>query len=325
MTGEKPICSLSLDLDNQWSYMKTHGDAGWESFPSYLDIVVPRFLEILDDFSWKITVFVVGQDAALEKNHDALRMIVEAGHEVGNHSFNHEPWLHLFSEQQIEEEISRAEETIEGATGETPRGFRGPGFSLSPATLNVLARREYRYDGTTFPTYLGPLARAYYFLSSDFNKQERKKRQALFGRLRDGLSPLRPFVWQLQGKEILEIPVTTTPIFKTPFHFSYILYFATFSRILAETYFSAALRLCRLSSTQPSLLLHPLDFLGGDEVPDLSFFPAMKIDGNPKRKMLVRLLSIVSSNHSVLPMSAHADAALASHSLSRRSPDHLSR
>ena len=26
--------SLSLDLDNQWSYMKTHGDDGWESYPS---------------------------------------------------------------------------------------------------------------------------------------------------------------------------------------------------------------------------------------------------------------------------------------------------
>ena len=34
--------SLSLDLDNQWSYMKTHGDAGWQSFPSYLDTAVPR-------------------------------------------------------------------------------------------------------------------------------------------------------------------------------------------------------------------------------------------------------------------------------------------
>ena len=33
---DKPLASLSLDLDNQWSYMKTHGDPGWESLPSYL-------------------------------------------------------------------------------------------------------------------------------------------------------------------------------------------------------------------------------------------------------------------------------------------------
>jgi len=23
---------ISLDLDNQWSYMKIHGDAGWEEY-----------------------------------------------------------------------------------------------------------------------------------------------------------------------------------------------------------------------------------------------------------------------------------------------------
>ena len=66
----KRAASLSLDLDNQWSYMKTHGDAGWEAFPSYLDIVIPRFNELLANFdNQKITVFTVGQDAALEKNH----------------------------------------------------------------------------------------------------------------------------------------------------------------------------------------------------------------------------------------------------------------
>ena len=55
--------SLSLDLDNQWSYMKTHGDAGWESFPTYLDIVIPRFLDVFRQLDLKITVMVVGQDA----------------------------------------------------------------------------------------------------------------------------------------------------------------------------------------------------------------------------------------------------------------------
>ena len=46
--------SLSLDLDNLWSYMKTHGDPRWQAFPSYLDTVVPRFLGLLDRFSMKI-------------------------------------------------------------------------------------------------------------------------------------------------------------------------------------------------------------------------------------------------------------------------------
>src|SRR5262244_4112674 len=128
MNSDKPIASLSLDLDNKWSYLKTHGDTGWESFPSYLDVLVPRVLGFLKARHLTITFFVVGQDAALDKHHELLQAIAAAGHEIGNHSFRHEPWLHLYSEAEIEAELARAEDAIEAATGVRPAGFRGPGF-----------------------------------------------------------------------------------------------------------------------------------------------------------------------------------------------------
>ena len=62
----KPIASLSLDLDNLWTYLKTNGDPAWRSFPGYLDEVVPRILGVLDRHGLKITFFIVGQDAALQ-------------------------------------------------------------------------------------------------------------------------------------------------------------------------------------------------------------------------------------------------------------------
>jgi peptidoglycan/xylan/chitin deacetylase (PgdA/CDA1 family) len=83
------IASLSLDLDNKWSYLKTHGDPGWESFPSYLDTVVPRSLEFLRERNLKITYFIVGQDAALEKNIESIASVAAAGHEIGTHSYRH--------------------------------------------------------------------------------------------------------------------------------------------------------------------------------------------------------------------------------------------
>ena len=52
------IAAVSLDADNQWSYMKTHGDAGWESFPSYLDVLVPVTCDLFDELGLKITVGV---------------------------------------------------------------------------------------------------------------------------------------------------------------------------------------------------------------------------------------------------------------------------
>ncbi len=309
MNKTKPIASLSLDLDNKWSYMKTHGDPGWESFPSYLDVVVPRFLEFLKERNLTITVFIVGQDAALEKNHEALKSIAAAGHEIGNHSFHHEPWLHLYSEQEIEAEMAIAQEHIERATGQKPIGFRGPGFSLSRTILRVLARRGYQYDASTFPTFLGPLARAYYFMTSKLSKEEMEQRKALFGTLREGLRPLKPYQWQLDPGEILEIPVTTMPLFKVPIHFSYLLYLSVFTPSLARLYFHVALRLCQLTGTQPSLLLHPLDFLGCNDTPDLAFFPAMNLPSYKKLALLSKLLRLLSEQFEVLTVQQHAQIA----------------
>src|SRR5882724_12702460 len=188
----KHIASLSLDLDTQWSYMKTHGDAGWETYPSYLDVVVPRVLAFLKERNLKITFFIVGQDAALEKNREAMASIAAAGHEIGNHSFNHEPWLHLYSKDELVEEFDKTETALADATGKRPVGFRGPGYSLSPTVLEVLAERGYEYDCSTLPTYIAPLARAYYFFKSpEMADEEREKRKKLFGKLSDGFQTLK--------------------------------------------------------------------------------------------------------------------------------------
>ena len=306
MPPSKPLASLSLDLDNKWSYMKTHGDAGWEQFPSYLDVVVPRVLEILSQRQLKITFFIVGQDAALDKNFKALRSIAQDGHEIGNHSFNHEPWLHLYSRDQIEAELKRAEDAIQGATGVCPIGFRGPGFSLSGDVIDVLTRRGYQYDASTFPTFLGPLARAYYFMKSRLDESQHEQRKNLFGSLRDGLRPLKPYRWQSRSGELIEIPVTTMPLFRVPIHVSYLLYLAGLSEALALSYFRTAMSFCGMSGTEPSLLLHPLDFLGGDDDSDLSFFPAMQMRSKLKLAFVERVLDLYGHQFEVVSMQRHA-------------------
>ena len=309
MKNSKPIASLSLDLDNQWSYMKTHGDIGWETFPSYLDIVIPRVLDFLKDRNLKITFFIVGQDAALEKNHNALRLLTEAGHEVGNHSFNHEPWLHQYSEESVESEITKTEEQIERVTGKKPIGFRGPGYSLSETVLRVLFRHGYLYDASTLPTFLGPLARAYYFFTTKLAPEEKNKRKQLFGGVRDGIRPIRSYKWHLGGvnNSLIEIPVTTMPIFRIPFHLSYILYINRFSPLLARIYFRIAMILCRLTQIHPSLLLHPLDFLGGDDIKELDFFPAMNLKSPEKIKLVNDILVIYSNYFKIVTLSEHAN------------------
>ena len=319
----KPLADLSLDLDNMWSYMKTHGNPDWQSHSSYLDILVPRVLERLDKHDLKITFFIVGQDAALAKNHAALRQIPAAGHEVGNHSFHHEPWLHLYSSEEIERELAEAEAAIHEATGVRPNGFRGPGFSLSRSVLTTLKRRGYIFDASTFPTFIGPLARAYYFFHSSLSDSEREKRRALFGGFRDCLRPLKPYLWELEDGPLLEVPVTTMPLTRAPFHVSYIMYLACYSPALAILYFRTALHLCRLTGVQPSLLLHPLDFLSGGDAEPLSFFPAMDLDIEVKLGLMDKVLDTYKRYYTVVPMGRRAEQLVSSQGLRRRVPDTL--
>lgn len=305
----KRVASLSLDLDNQWSYMKTHGDAAWSDYPTYLDWAVPRILEFLDERDLKITFFIVGKDAVLDVNKPALRAIGDAGHEIGNHSFNHEPWLHLYSAEELDEELARAEVAIEEATGIMPRGFRGPGFSLSPSTLRVLLQRGYHYDATVFPNLLNPLARAYFFATSSLSKEEKEQRKELFGTWRDALRPVAPFHWRIDDERLFELPVTTMPLFKTPIHLSYILYASRYSRWLAMTYFRFALLMCRLTRVSPSILLHPLDFIGADDVGNLDFFPGMDMAAEVKIQIVDDVIRELKKHYELTTMQGHVDAS----------------
>ena len=305
----RPRAALSLDLDNLWSYLKTHGDRNWRSYPTYLPRFIPEILEWLDQRAFKITFFIVGRDADDERNAASLGLLAPARHEIGNHSYDHEPWLQTYAADTLAEEIERSEDAIAAATGARPRGFRGPGFSWSTELLEILADRGYRYDATTLPTFIGPLGRRYYFSRAVLTPEEKAVRSQLYGGLADGVRPVKPFFWVLpSGRRLIEVPVSTMPFFKTPFHLSYLLYLGRFSEGLMRTYFQAALGACRAAGLEPSFLLHPLDFLGPSEAPGLAFFPGMDLNKSQKLHLAGRALDILSAHYDLMPLGTFVEA-----------------
>jgi peptidoglycan-N-acetylglucosamine deacetylase len=307
---QRGLASLSLDLDDLWTYLKIRNDPAWTARPSILEIVVPRALEFLEEQGLRITFFIVGEDAARPENRSVLRDIVAAGHDIGNHSYSHEPWFHRQPEPIIREEITRAHDAIASATGRAPRGFRGPGYAVSPAVLQALAAQGYLYDASTLPSILGPLARLYYFRAAALGAEEREQRRTLFGSFSDGLQPLRPYLWRFGEDRLLEIPVTTCPILRTPFHPSYLIYVARYSPMAARLYARGAIELCRAFGIGPSFLLHPLDFIGAGEVEGLAFFPGMNMTLEKKMSVLRDTVLELKRHHDVVSMDEHASAIL---------------
>jgi peptidoglycan-N-acetylglucosamine deacetylase len=327
MSPARPRATVSLDLDDLWTYLKTRGDPRWALYPSYLPVFVPRVLAHLADLNLRITFFVVGRDASLEANAASMRAIADHGHEIGNHSYEHDCWLHRYRPEQLDADIRRAEESIERATGHRPTGFRGPGFSWSTDLLEILSARGYAYDASTLPTVVAPLARTYFLWTARLSPEERQKRQALFGSLAEAIRPLTPYQWELSGgRRLLEIPVTTMPATRLPFHLSYLLYLASFSWQLMTAYLGTALALCRLHRVEPSFLLHPPDLLDPSEAPGLEFFPGMGLSADRKASVFRYALGRIQRDFDVVPLGSFArdpapGATLRLHK-ARRSFDH---
>ena len=85
-------------------------------------------------------------------------------------------------------------------------------------------------------------------------------------------------------------------------------------------YLNIALTLCRLTHTEPSFLLHPLDLLGGDQVPELAFFPGMDLKAAQKVKVFEKVLQKLGKHFTLVPMTVHAQALVQRPTLPKRAP-----
>jgi hypothetical protein len=147
----------------------------------------------------------------------------------------------------------------------------------------------------------------YYFWKTPLSEEQKAERKDLYGGWRDALQTAKPYLWSLRsGKTCLELPITTIPLLKVPFHLSYLLYLSRFSEGLMFGYLSLALYLCRITRTTPNFLLHPLDFLSADQVPEVAFFPGMDIEKEKKREIFERVISRLRRNFRLVPMSTLA-------------------
>ena len=96
-----------------------------------------RILSLLDRYSVKATFFILGCNA--EYYPEPLRMAIDAGHEIEDHSFDHKTKGKSVAE--LENSISRTASIIERASGRSPRYFRPPEGKSTPeldAALSAL-------------------------------------------------------------------------------------------------------------------------------------------------------------------------------------------
>ncbi len=95
---------------------------------------IPEILAVLESYEAKATFFILGQWA--KENPTAVKMIAEAGHEIGTHSNTH-PDMAKISTEEVKDEIFRSCELIEKAGGGKPKLFRAPSGSYSSELIKT--------------------------------------------------------------------------------------------------------------------------------------------------------------------------------------------
>jgi peptidoglycan/xylan/chitin deacetylase (PgdA/CDA1 family) len=106
---------------------------------------LPRVLDALRDAGVCATFYVPGLVAS--RHPDEIRAIVAAGHELGHHGHTHRrPDTLSAREQRVELEEGAA--ALAAFAPEPVRGYRAPGWELTPVTLAALADLGFTHDSS---------------------------------------------------------------------------------------------------------------------------------------------------------------------------------
>jgi peptidoglycan/xylan/chitin deacetylase (PgdA/CDA1 family) len=149
--GADVAVSLTFDVD---------AESGWlgegEAFASRLSTLsegrygvtrgLPRILDILERRRARGTFYVPGDTA--ERHTDALRAVLDAGHEIGHHGYLHENPVGLASKEDERRVLERGLEALGTTVGVRPVGYRSPAWDNSPHTIELLLEYGFRYESS---------------------------------------------------------------------------------------------------------------------------------------------------------------------------------
>ncbi len=101
----------------------------------------PKILEILDGKSIPATFFLVGKHLSAQR--ETAEAVLEAGHEIANHTYNHHLLLRL-NEKQIRSEILKTDLLLRELTGLAPKFLRPPSGLFNRRVLDIADEMGYR-------------------------------------------------------------------------------------------------------------------------------------------------------------------------------------
>lgn len=156
----------------------------WDSMECRVETNVYRILSLFGEYDIKATFFTLGWVA--QRYPRMIERIVEGGHEVASHGWDHKRVTEMTPEQ-FAADVIKTKELLEKLSGQKVVGYRAPSYSIGEKNLwahDVLADTGHVYSSSIVPV-----------------------KHDLYG------MPDAPrFAYKTAQDRLLEIPVTTVPL-----------------------------------------------------------------------------------------------------------------
>ena len=141
------LVGYGVDIDAVAGWL---GSYGGEDSPDDIsrglfagEVGIPRLLNLFKKYNLKTTWFAPGH--SIETFPDQMKMIVDAGHEIGAHGYSHENPIAMTPKQE-EDVLLKSIELIKDLTGKKPTGYVAPWWEFSNVTNELLLKHGIKYD-----------------------------------------------------------------------------------------------------------------------------------------------------------------------------------
>jgi peptidoglycan-N-acetylglucosamine deacetylase len=143
----KHIVCLTFDFDGISGFIaRGQTTASWISRGEFGPRVgAPRLLALFRKYGIRSSWYVPGH--TIETFPDAVKSVVDAGHEIAHHGWTHRPPSSLTREEE-EAELIRGNEAVKRISGQYARGYRSPSWDLSPHSVELMLKHGFTYDSS---------------------------------------------------------------------------------------------------------------------------------------------------------------------------------
>lgn len=123
----------------------------WPELPLRVGDNTHRLLDVFAKCDVTATFFCLGWVA--ERCPDIIRRMVNEGHEVASHGYDHTR-LNFLNQKTFIQDVGKSKKILEDISGTSVKGYRAPSFSINEKTQWVyaeLAELGFLYSSSTYP------------------------------------------------------------------------------------------------------------------------------------------------------------------------------